>query len=118
VKQLDNARKVARLESWLGGSKLVVFTTLQKMRSQFYIVNERLGHWDNGTWWSNDSYLPPIWKQYPAATWQTVGAENCPTCSSAIDDEGDWYGICQVCGTCLDCAETIEACLCFDPARA
>jgi hypothetical protein len=61
----DKPSKVRKLrESIMGGSKFVVFTTNRDYDHPIYIVGEDLGHWDeDGTWWSNDSYLYS-WKSY------------------------------------------------------
>lgn len=46
---------VAQLESLIGnGNKLVVLNA----DASYLILNERIGHWANGVWYSNDSYKP------------------------------------------------------------
>jgi hypothetical protein len=58
----DNEWKVARLEKWMSGSKFVVLTTEPQYKRGGYIVNGKLGHWEDGTWWSNDSYSYPWYR--------------------------------------------------------
>lgn len=55
----DKPSKVRKMRAQvMGGSKFVVFTTNQKYKHPIYIIGEDLGHWDeDGTWWSNDSYM-------------------------------------------------------------
>jgi hypothetical protein len=45
------------IEGWASGSKIAVLTTNPQAQYQLYLINERLGTWDdNGVWWSNSSY--------------------------------------------------------------
>lgn len=58
---LDSRRTKARLETFLGSSKLVVLTTDPAYRQQSYIFNEKLGDWldhdgSGDIWYSNTSY--------------------------------------------------------------
>lgn len=47
------------IERWLGiGSKLVILTVDPRYKRNTYILNERLGHWHGGAWYSNYSYEP------------------------------------------------------------
>ena len=113
VKILDHRRKLADLETWLGGSKLVVFTTLQKMRQQVYIVNEHRGDWADGTWWSNDSYIPNAWD----LRWATYDDDTCPTCQRVLTEDDITCSYCWQCGTCLDCGSIGSECMCYQPAN-
>jgi glutamine amidotransferase len=57
VYALDEPDTFASLEKWAAGSKLVVLTTDEWAQREFYIINEKDGHWDtDGVWWSNNSY--------------------------------------------------------------
>lgn len=56
VYALDDTETFNTLQKWASGSKLVVITANQWANHDWYILNEKLGHWDNGVWWSNYSY--------------------------------------------------------------
>jgi hypothetical protein len=57
VTALDDANLYRMVEGWATGSKIAVLTTNPNAQSQLYLINERLGHWDeHGVWWSNSSY--------------------------------------------------------------
>ena len=56
VEALDNRERLEELENWAIGNKLVVLTVDEKAKFDWYIINEKLGHWDFGMWWSNSSY--------------------------------------------------------------
>lgn len=53
---LDDAEGFELLESWASGNKIAVFSLDKRLENNVYIINEHLGHWDNGRWWSNSSY--------------------------------------------------------------
>lgn len=54
---LDSADVRADIEGWLGtGSKVLVLTTNPRMRQTAYLLNERLGEWVDGVWYSNGSF--------------------------------------------------------------
>lgn len=53
---LDTQDGMAELENFAGASKLAFLNTSSLLRKSLYIVNEELGHWDNGVWYSNNSY--------------------------------------------------------------
>lgn len=135
----DRSDKVSKLEKWMGGSKFVIFTTEPQYSRDFYIVNEHLGHWDEGTWWSNDSY-EFSWKNWRSRYNDKVGWGNitgkakasdddaladdpdaefwmtCEVCQSVLSDvEIEVYGVCSCCNCCLDCGEGPADCLCYNP---
>jgi len=57
VLALEDENICRMVEGWASGSKIAVLTTNPKAQYQLYLLNERLGHWDdNGVWWSNSSY--------------------------------------------------------------
>lgn len=61
-RDFDKPETFRHLERWIGsGNKLVILTTDPRYKSDHYIVNEKAGHWDNGTWYSNTSYR---WCEY------------------------------------------------------
>jgi glutamine amidotransferase len=56
ITALDDEDYFVKLEEWAKGSKLVFLTTNPDAQSDWYILNERDGHWDKDMWWSNHSY--------------------------------------------------------------
>ena len=53
---LDTDEGFEQLEDFASGSKLVVLSIDPELERFSYIVNEELGHWDQGVWYSNNSY--------------------------------------------------------------
>lgn len=58
---LDSWAGRERLERWLDTDKMVLLTVDPTYKHAAYIFNERRGHWDQGSWYSNNSYLHPLW---------------------------------------------------------
>jgi predicted glutamine amidotransferase len=57
VTALDDSNLYRMVEGWATGSKIAVLTVNPNAEYQLYLINERLGTWDdNGVWWSNSSY--------------------------------------------------------------
>lgn len=57
VRALEDENLYRMVEGWASGSKIAVLTTNPDAQFQLYLINERLGTWDdNGVWWSNSSY--------------------------------------------------------------
>jgi glutamine amidotransferase len=57
VLALEDENIYRMIEGWASGSKIAVLTTNPQAQYQLYLINERLGTWDdNGVWWSNSSY--------------------------------------------------------------
>lgn len=56
---VDDEVKIAELEKWLGGNKVAILSSHPRTSRDLYILNEDQGHWDEGVWFSNDSYKPP-----------------------------------------------------------
>lgn len=116
---LDKDNKFAKLERYLG-SKVIVFTTREDLKYGIYILNERMGDWVDGVWWSNDSYRY-VWgyKSYSTGAYTTSASgievvETCPVCFSQLSaDEHDTFGYCLTCEACLDCESRFAECLCF-----
>jgi predicted glutamine amidotransferase len=48
----ENESIMILLETFLDGSKIVLIHNA----FEFTIINEKLGHWNNGSWFSNDTY--------------------------------------------------------------
>ena len=57
VTALDNKETFESVEEWASGSKLVVLSVNPSSVYDWYIINESLGHWLDGMWWSNKSYI-------------------------------------------------------------
>lgn len=54
---LEDENLYRMIEGWASGSKIAVLTTNPNAQYQLYLINEKLGTWDdNGVWWSNSSY--------------------------------------------------------------
>lgn len=52
-----NSRKMRKkLSKFAEGSKLVFITANPAVDADFVIINEHLGSWDKGVWWSNNSH--------------------------------------------------------------
>lgn len=117
---LDNPRKFAKLERWLGlGNKLVILTVNPNRRRNAYIANESAGWWVQGEWHSNQDYLGTWWK-WPEldSKWKSdpddtgLSPWSCPVCG-ATDAVDTLTGICTFCQHCIDCTELADSCLCF-----
>ena len=54
LKAIQNKFHIAMIESFIGYSKLVFMDST----GQTYIINESLGHWEKGVWFSNTGYKP------------------------------------------------------------
>jgi predicted glutamine amidotransferase len=62
---LEDENLYRMIEGWASGSKIAVLTTNPKAQYQLYLINEKLGHWDdNGVWWSNSSYKRSTYTQH------------------------------------------------------
>ena len=55
---MDNKETFESVEEWASGSKLVILSVSPLAQYDWYILNESLGHWFNGVWFSNNSYKP------------------------------------------------------------
>lgn len=53
---LDTPEGFADLEQFASGSKLAILSSNPALDHPFYLVNEKLGHWKQGVWYSNSSY--------------------------------------------------------------
>lgn len=73
VEMLDDPNEFAEIEKFAAGSKLVVLSENKRLAKPYYIVNERLGHWDKGVWWSNHSYDDSYWLSWARSTTSTIG---------------------------------------------
>jgi glutamine amidotransferase len=135
IEALDDEEMYAYLETWATGSKVAVFSVDPKLKHNVYILNEHLGHWSDGIWWSNYSYLPMTygvggvsrygescgvrkssWEDYQEMDWDERLDAECAFCLSkgTIDPE---TVVCTNCMTCLDCNEDANDCLCYYSSR-
>ena len=138
---LDSKKKFKKLEKWAGGSKVAVFTTDRRLQKAVYIINEKLGHWDeDGIWWSNSSYKP----SYYTATYKSIPSKwtssydiaqgnnkyvlngedmtefveegmACSYCGHFFDEPDFFHGYCQTCWVCMECQDFEESCMCYRP---
>jgi len=141
VYALDDPKVFADLEKWSKGSKMVVLTADRHANKDYYILNEKDGHWSEGVWWSNASYTyePAVspyvggWNAYISKhtkygqyTYDYVAVPSdddwygdiymveCPICSHPeVYDLGtdDVHG-CKWCDSCMYCAKDIKFCVC------
>jgi glutamine amidotransferase len=56
VSSLDDGEYFNQMAEWAKGSKLAFLTVNDDAKYDWYIVNEKDGHWDSDIWWSNSSY--------------------------------------------------------------
>ena len=56
ITSLDDNDYFAKLALWASGSKLAFLTVHDEAKFDWYIINEKDGHWDKDMWWSNSSY--------------------------------------------------------------
>lgn len=71
---LDDADGVKELEKFIGYSKLAFLNVGDELDKPFYIINERLGHWSDGVWYSNSSYEESLYlpRGYTSSrTWES-----------------------------------------------
>ena len=117
-------------------NKIAMLTTDQSVDKQWVIINEGAGHWVDDTWYSNDSYDLRSRRfmsafQFGRYSWddeddvivgESTGSEGeseivfdvCFTCGQYLtEQEVDFYGYCETCGSCTYCSETSANCLCY-----
>lgn len=116
---LDNARKFAKLERFCSGNKLVVLTVNPQRRRNAYIINSRLGVWEQGAWHSNYDFEEPYYPKYTAAKYGYRNSDPrdlepwpCDMCGSR-DAVNTYTLICEVCGCCNDCNSYKDECMCY-----
>lgn len=138
---LFRSRKARRrLRKYMGnGNKIALLSMDERMETPYIILNEHLGHWREGTWYSNDSYefRPRYWSYtsaYKSRTYDwddeednTAGKDSsdskrtndtyfdwCRSCGDTLSEEDVFFwGYCQTCNSCSMCAEKKDLCLCF-----
>lgn len=128
-KRLDKPSVRKSLSEWCGkGNKLVILTVEPKYRENVYIINENSGHWDgySGLWHSNYDYKYD-WRKGSYSTTGVIGGcsvkaepaelvdpTSCVFCNQRVND----YQICTTCGTCQDCLEVSDECLCWNGSES
>jgi len=142
---LEDENLYRMIEGWASGSKIAILTTNPKAQYQLYLINEKLGHWDDhGVWWSNSSYkrsTHTLGSYYKSDTTtkpihesdyaeeqtyyeklldnldEEIIIDQCPSCWALIDlDVSSEY--CQYCDSCLSCYATWQDRMCYTPASA
>lgn len=134
VEALDDPTTYGWLEKWAAGSKIAVFSTDPRTKQDVYILNEHLGHWDKGIWWSNSSYKDDYWGSWASASWKP-SKQKSVLAGCSLDSMGDSYECdfcrsflcyadngkpqyCYNCMTCFSCFEDVQDCLCYgSPAK-
>ncbi len=143
--ELDDKKTFEDIEEFIGGSKIAVFTHDERLKEQVYILNENLGHWDKGIWWSNYGYEPYVpsttykslyggrwWSDYdndgmPIEAYDgellgvggaDLGEAYCTKCLTILDALDLEEGLCNVCNYCLECGQFWTTCLCYNPERS
>jgi predicted glutamine amidotransferase len=81
---LDTPHGVAELSKFASGSKLAFLNTGSQLAKPFYIINEHLGHWKDGVWYSNSSYKETQW--YPSYSYGSYGSSYTPTKTTSMTD--------------------------------
>ena len=135
VAALDDENLWLLVEGWASGSKIAVLTVNPNAKHQLYLLNERLGEWDDkGVWWSNKSYLPAEKKYastytsthtssyYGAPDYSSIYLKDnddpytmpCPNCMVDSTWEQEY---CEHCNLCFDCSDTPTNCMCYTPAQ-
>lgn len=75
-RSLDSASFMTELGRWAAGSKLVVLSAHPDTAEDYYIVNDDAGHWADGVWYSNRSYLPYRAASAIPARWSPTPRKN------------------------------------------
>lgn len=143
IELLDDQQGFSELEQLVGASKVAVFTHDPRLQHQVYILNEQMGHWANGIWWSNDTYKYDWYATYKSVrsntpTYGSGGAwwddeypsyyqsgkdyglfddykDECQVCWSKLGDVDYDGGVCTMCNCCLECTDYYLECMCYTP---
>lgn len=98
-RNLDKAKTFKRLSAWVGFSKVLILSTNKVYRQSSYLVNEHMGTWEKGVWYSNTSYLPDPWAGCYSWEWPKVIGS-----SPSLDDDVEWLCTsCRMSQTWCDC---------------
>jgi hypothetical protein len=117
----DNEFLFEMVEEYTSGSKLVVMTNEPGAEYCAYILNERLGNWIDGSWYSNGSYCtykPLLTSNTKAMTLyedeDIYKLEACQLCG----EESVLDFICYTCESCQECFMTEGECVCDGSSMA
>jgi glutamine amidotransferase len=112
----DNEFLFDMVQDYTRGSKLVIMTSDPQAQYSAYIVNEQLGHWADGVWYSNGSYSCSRGSVVKSAKISAETFEQdslysiiaCELCGeeSVLDD------VCYNCESCMVCYMEEEHCNC------
>jgi hypothetical protein len=145
VSALNDENIYRMVESWATGSKIAVLTVNPVAEYQLYLINEKLGTWDDdGVWWSNSSYKRTVYDYTPSVRqsdsvimgysddekefWEKQEdyinrysddgsvIDLCPMCEAMIDLEQS-PETCEFCASCLYCFQLPLDCDCYDPKQ-
>lgn len=112
---LRHRRTRQRFARWMTrDNKMIILTVNRRYKAPAYILNEPAGIWDDGIWYSNDSYRPLLAPGGAGSSWDRLDrtVERCWACGAIIDLLD---GECRFCGWCFDCGEMPGTCLCYTP---
>ena len=133
VVALNNPTVRDMIGKWASSSKLAILTIDPRADYTMYLINEKLGHWIDGVWYSNygykpePTYPPTYWDKYPTDTKTTtysspldetdIFLEYCYKCGNTVDIpyDSDEYN-CPNCNSCFECYQVTGDCLCYQPA--
>ncbi|WP_280465729.1 hypothetical protein [Nocardia brasiliensis] len=106
---LDTETGRWKFEYWLGTDKMVLLTVDPAYTHQGYVFNERYGHWDQGSWYSNHSYRE--------ALWAGAAEDRCTSYYGWCEECGEFNTdpdnpLCGMCGFCVDCSTPFPRCSC------
>jgi glutamine amidotransferase len=139
---VDGTQWMQRTEKWLGSSKAVILSAHPETEYGLYILNEHLGHWEDGVWWSNTSYTEARWRsmpQYAVGTFSGITNKAAMQAEQSLLDEeertlsDDWVTCsgcpaqwqmdreynnteCPECGSCWICEIPSAHCMCWESA--
>lgn len=124
LESLDDANFFDELEEFIGGSKIAIFTTDSRLENQIYILNENLGHWVKGVWYSNNSYQVPKIRTFTYKHWwdepEDLDESVCEVslffdCLRCGNEHENQVTKCKKCSACIDCGSYPDECLCYVP---
>jgi glutamine amidotransferase len=136
VSALDNPYMLELISGWADYNKICVLTVDPAAEYHMYLINEHLGTWVNGIWWSNDGYKPAVhkttttattsynhWKEpdyeyhntYPKDEWLEY-TEECIWCDEPTDISVEPF-FCMNCNKCFECGTETMSCLCYNPDK-
>lgn len=125
---LGNAKVRGAIGEWIGkANKFVILTTNPRYEKNAYIINEDVGVWHEGIWYSNHDYEGYKWQKYAtigrkglwweeeeknASKYGYASSERCWQCTSYNVDSD--RNMCLDCGVCLDCGDSFDNdCQCY-----